>query len=111
MAWGESGAWLAGETNDNLYQQLLDDAEVALALDLEGRRRGRLRYHGAVVRRAASDSRRRRVVVRDASCIIGAHQLSFQFSLARPPLLMDDGRRQHGHVVVFCVTVAPAPPE
>ena len=29
MAWGESGAWLAGETNDNLYQQLLDDAEAA----------------------------------------------------------------------------------
>lgn len=29
MAWGESEAWLAGEENQNLYQQLLDDAEMA----------------------------------------------------------------------------------
>lgn len=35
MAWSESGAWLAGETNDNLYQQLLDDAEAAPARNAE----------------------------------------------------------------------------
>ena len=60
-------------------------------------------------RRAARDSRRRRVVVRDAACIIGAHELALELALARPPLLMNDGRRQHGHVVVFDTTVAPAP--
>jgi quercetin dioxygenase-like cupin family protein len=29
MAWTESKAWLKGETNNNLYQQLLDDASSA----------------------------------------------------------------------------------
>ena len=29
MAWGETSAWLDGTENQNLYQQLLDDAETA----------------------------------------------------------------------------------
>jgi quercetin dioxygenase-like cupin family protein len=29
MAWGETKAWIDGTTNQNLYQQLLDDAETA----------------------------------------------------------------------------------
>lgn len=31
MAWGETSAWIAGAENQNLYQQLLDDAESAPA--------------------------------------------------------------------------------
>jgi mannose-6-phosphate isomerase-like protein (cupin superfamily) len=31
MAWGETGVWLDGTENNNLYQQLLDDAEGAPA--------------------------------------------------------------------------------
>lgn len=31
MAWSESTAWIAGEENRDLYQQLLDDAEAAPA--------------------------------------------------------------------------------
>ncbi|MDO7560504.1 MAG: cupin domain-containing protein [Paracoccaceae bacterium] len=29
MAWGETSAWIDGTENQNLYQQLLDDAETA----------------------------------------------------------------------------------
>lgn len=29
MAWGETSAWIAGAKNQDLYQQLLDDAETA----------------------------------------------------------------------------------
>ena len=29
MAWGETNVWLNGTENQNLYQQLLDDAETA----------------------------------------------------------------------------------
>ena len=35
MAWGETKAWLDGTVNDNLYQQLLDDAETAPARNAE----------------------------------------------------------------------------
>lgn len=35
MAWSESNAWLAGEVNQDLYQQLLDDAESAPARNAE----------------------------------------------------------------------------
>ncbi|MDP5327417.1 MAG: cupin domain-containing protein [Paracoccaceae bacterium] len=35
MAWGETKAWLDGTVNDDLYQQLLDDAETAPARNAE----------------------------------------------------------------------------
>ena len=35
MVWGETKAWLDGTVNDNLYQQLLDDAETAPARNAE----------------------------------------------------------------------------
>ncbi|APX89490.1 hypothetical protein BV394_06970 [Brevirhabdus pacifica] len=35
MAWGESNVWLAGQDNQDLYQQLLDDAEAAPARNAE----------------------------------------------------------------------------
>jgi quercetin dioxygenase-like cupin family protein len=35
MAWGESAAWLTGDENRDLYQQLLDDASEAPARNAE----------------------------------------------------------------------------
>jgi quercetin dioxygenase-like cupin family protein len=35
MAWGEARAWVEGVTNENLYQQMLDDAATAPARNAE----------------------------------------------------------------------------